>query len=57
MGHVKRLLGYFNNISFHEFNKLDDGLSKQAIGHVGGVIAWEELSEGRVIDSSQMSLY
>ena len=54
------MFGLFNNISFlhiyREYNKQDDGLSKQAIGLGGGVIAWEEHSEGCTIDSGQMSL-
>ena len=61
LGHVKQLIGFFNNLSFHhiyrEFNKMADGLSKRAIGLVGGVIDWEELFEGSVIDSGQLSLH
>ena len=61
LGRVKRLFGHFINLSFlhiyWEYNKQEDGLSKQAIGLGGGVIAWEEHSEGCIIDSRQMSLF
>ena len=61
LGHVRRLIGHFNNLSFlhiyMEFNSLADGISKQAIGLGGGMIAWKELSYGCLIDSGLLSLY
>ena len=61
IGRVKRLFGHFINLSFlhiyREYNKLAAGISKQDIGLKGGMIAWEEHSEGCLTDSGQMSLF
>ena len=61
LGHVKRLIDHFINLSFlhiyHDYNKLVDSLSKEDIDLRGGMISWEEHIVGCLTISGQMSLF